>query len=514
LPIAATQPDRHFAMLKIQQFDLKSGKVLTEYDPETKTERPRIKPVEHSYLEHWLDKHDLKATAQLSVANFYEGVTDRDRQRQEEQNRILVFTNGKKGYFTDRETANLIVNGDVDRGIEPIYAANQDAAHNLVAYGSLVSSDGIASTVRSNVRILVIDDEARNPNEPIVDWNGQPLDPVDVDRILDKMGDGTMLVSSDLMQSLRSEGETDLTTTVTQFRAATPDFPGIAKGTAGVSGWCEYLAVDAIVSKNDIKGDDGRFSTPGIKELTEFWVNRKADAEYGEQSVGPQVKGCLPEATIGEFNPEMLRQGEALAAVANDSQALAQKYITAKERHQSDDRIDPIAALLKADPNGLLVGFERVNRELERFLRNERLDLATHGIEVSSAMAQHHNALKPWEVANKDLPQGAIVAYYRSPFANVGSAAIGINNHQALHHNDPEAHAKEGVAYLHPWTAKQVAVTDFDRDTNGYFVGFVPTDDRAIAPQLRTQLAEVESLPYAQQYEAGRAAIAALIEDY
>jgi hypothetical protein len=511
-------------MLKIQQFDIKSGKALTEYDPETKTEKPRIKAVEHSYLEHWLDKHGLNDTDQLAVANFYEGVTDRDRQRQEEQNRILVFTNGKKGYFTDRDTANLIVNGDPDHGIQPIYAANQDSAHNLVAYGSLVSSDGLTSAVRSAVRILVIDDEARNPGE-IWDWEDNPLDPVDVDRILDKMGDGTMLVSFDLMQSLRSDDEinadVNLKNTVTQFRAASPDFPGIAKGTAGVSGWCEYLAVDAIVAKNDIKGDDGRFSTPGIKVISELWVNRKADAEYGEQSVGPQVKGCLPEATIGEFNPEMLSKGETLAAVANDPPALAQKYIEAKEKlHQKENRVDPIAALLKADPNGLLIGFERVNRELERFLRNERLDLATHGIEVPSAMAQHHNALKPWEVANKDLPQGAIVAYYRSPFANVGSAAIAINNHRALRHDDPEAHEKDGVAYMHPWTAKHVAVTDFDRDTNGYFVGFIPTngDDRGIgstiAQQLREQLADVGDLPFAQQYEAGRAAIANLIEDY
>jgi hypothetical protein len=512
-------------MLKIQQFDIKSGKVLTEYDPETKTEQPRIKQVEHSYLEHWLDKHGLQDTAQLAVANFYEGVTDRDRQRQEEQNRILVFTNGKKGYFADRETADLIVNGDADRGIEPIYAANQDAAHNLVAYGSLVSSDGLASTVRSDVRILVIDDEARNPGGIVRDWEDHPLDQSDIDRILDKMGDGTMLVSFDLMQSLRSDDEisanANLKTTVTQFRAASPDFPGIAKGTAGVSGWCEYLAVDAIVSKNDIKGDDGRFSTPGIKTISELWINRKSDAEYSQQSVGPQVKGCLPEATIAEFNPETLRKGEALAAVANDPQALAQKYIEAKEQlHQKENRIDPIAALLKADPNGLLVGFERVNRELERFLRNERLDLATHGIQIPSAMAQHHNALKPWEVANKDLPQGAIVAYYRSPFANVGSAAIAINNHRALRHDDPEAHEKDGVAYMHPWTAKHVAVTDFDRDTNGYFVGFVPTDgdDRGIgstiAQQLRDQLADVGGLPFTQQYEAGRAAIANLIEDY
>jgi hypothetical protein len=521
-------------MLKFEQFDVKSGKSLTTYNPELDTEVTAYKEVEHSYLEHWLDRHGLKESAQLYVANFYEGVNDRDRLRLEAQDRFLVFTNGKKGYFTDSATASLIVNGDPQQGIEAIYAADQDAAHNMVAYGSLVNSDGMASTLRSDVRLLIIDDETRDTGGIVLNYAGDPLEAEDLDRILDKMGDGTMLVSSDLMANLRTPEEValgiSLETTVTQFRAASPDFPGIAKGTLGTSGWCEYLGVDAIVSRNDIKGDDGRFAALGIKAVHTFWVNRKSDGDYGEQSVGPQVKGTIPEATVQEFNPEMLRKGQALAAIAVDHFALAQTYIQAKESSVALDlgeegldpepmggrrSPDPIAELLKADPNGLLVGMERVNRKLEEFVRGQRVDLATNGIEVPSAMAQHHSALKPWEVANKDLPQGAIVAYYRSPLANVGSIAIAVNNHRALHREDPEAHRKEGVAYLNPWTAKQVAVTDFDRDTNGYFVGFVPTsgDVNTIAEQLRRQLADVASLPLAEQYEAGRMAIGALIED-
>jgi hypothetical protein len=516
-------------MLKFEQFDVKSGKSLTTYDPALDSEVTAYKEVEHSYLEHWLDQHGLKESAQLYVANFYEGVNDRDRLRLEAQDRILVFTNGKKGYFTDRETANFIVNGDEQQGIEAIYTADQDAAHNMVAYGSLVNSDGMASTLRSDVRILIIDDDARDVGGPVLNHAGEILGQEDLDRILDKMGDGTMLVSSELMANLRTAEEialgVSLETTVTQFRAASPDFPGIAKGTMGTSGWCEYLGVDAIVSRNDIKGDDGRFAALGVKELHTFWVNRKSDGEYGEQSVGPQVKGTIPEATVQEFNPEMLRKGQALAAIAIDHFALAQAYIQAKESSvamdQGEEGIDPetkrspdpIAELLKADPNGLLVGMERVNRKLEEFVRGQRVDLATNGIEVPSAMAQQHSALKPWEVANKDLPQGAIVAYYRSPLANVGSIAIAVNNPRVLHQEDPEAHRKAGVAYMNPWTAKQVAVTDFDRDTNGYFVGFVPTAGAVneVAEQLREQLAALASLPPAEQYEAGRMAIGALI---
>ena len=53
------------------------------------------------------------------------------------------------------------------------------------------------------------------------------------------------------------------------------------------------------------KGDDGTLSELGIKEVSQFWINRKSDGKYGEQVVGPQVKGCIPEATLTEFNPRL-----------------------------------------------------------------------------------------------------------------------------------------------------------------------------------------------------------------
>jgi hypothetical protein len=125
-------------------------------------------------------------------------------------------------------------------------------------------------------------------------------------------------------------------------------------------------------------------------------------------------------------------------------------------------------------------------------------------------MAQHHAQLKPWEVANKNLPDGAIVAYYRSPFPNVGAAAIGINNTQVLKTEDPEAFSKSGVAYMNPWTAKNIAITDFDRDANGYFVGYL-AEDQDLPQQIREALAHTIDLPASDQYEAGRVKFAELI---
>ena len=97
--------------MNIIQIDLKTGKVLQQTNPETLVLEPKLKLVGHSYLETWLKHHGLN-DAQFYVADFYDGIVDQDRQRLEEDGKILVFTNGKKGYFTDRDTAKLMTEGD------------------------------------------------------------------------------------------------------------------------------------------------------------------------------------------------------------------------------------------------------------------------------------------------------------------------------------------------------------------------------------------------------------------
>lgn len=559
-------------MLNITEFDAKTGTIIQEFDPATQTSHPKQKQVEHSFLEHWLQSNGIE-NAQLFLGKFYDCVSDNDRQRLESVDKVLVFSNGRTGYFTDSETARLITQGDSERNIQSIYAADRNTAHNLVAYGSLIVSDGISSTVVSSAtagrkaRILVIDDVARSHGDTALrDRNNRPISPEDLNQLYDKMGDGTMLVAAPVMKRLltaseveqaiaaaqkKVDFEADVTeiadiywqegtfkgssipveadeainkrlnylthTTVTQFRAATPNLPGMVKGTLATSRWCERLGVDAIISKNDIKGDDGILSQPGIKEVDEFWINRKSDGKYNEQVVGPQVKGCIPEATLTEFNPQMLARAEELAAVAVDPRRLGKYYLDQKDKQREvlenegvDEQSDWLYEVLKADQFGQLDQFSKINYELDRYLRGERVDLAVGGIYVPSAMAQHHAQLMPWEICNKDLPHGAIVVYYRSPFPNVGAAAIAVNNTEILEQADPEAFRKEGVAYLNPWTAKHVAITDFDKDANGYFVGYLPAVDD-VPNQIRAQLASTVEQSPAKQYEAGRSLFGQLI---
>jgi hypothetical protein len=462
-------------MLHLDQFDIKTGKsVQVDLNGQPQT---ALKPVEHSYLEYWLAINGIDA--QFSVARFYKGVNDADRSRLESEGKHLVFTSGSDGYFTDRATAQLMTLGS--NTVAPIYAGDSNSPHNMVAYGGLISSDGVASTALSFVRLLVIDDERRTyGTAPLIDKSGQTISSAQLALLYDKMGDGTMLVSEGTMRALQTPEEreqivartvekldlsNDITLmvqeltqleaiataterqeialarrTVVQFRAASPDLSGIAKGTMTSSAWCDRLGVDAIISVSDIKGADQSLLTPGIKQVSNFWINRKTQAQYGEQSVGPQVKYTIPEATQNEFNPRIQQQAEEFAQVAGDLDALSQRYIAQKAHAQErpsellDDgaaqtqRSDWLSDVLTADKYGQLTGQAQVVRGLSRYARGEWLRLAESGISVPSAMAQHHSQLKPWEVCNKDLPHGAIVAYYRSPFPNVSAAAIAINN--------------------------------------------------------------------------------------
>ena len=587
-------------MLQFQEFDLKTGKDLTDPAPED-NRTPKVKSVENCYLEKWLQTHRIEPQS-LYVANFYNGVNDSDRLRLEARGKYLICTSGKSGYFTDRLTAELIAKGDSSRGVRPIYADGKRSAHNAVAYGSLIVSDGkaAAQTKSGNTRILIIDDEQRASGAaPLHDREGRKIPTKELAHLYDKMGDGTMLTSTKLLRGLLLDKEVllaidrglqhsedvvddelgdlgewidtafgdsydpdlagkllkeyqhtgritnyfvDLQTAQTiernidriarsavlQFRAATPDLPGIAKGTVASSSWCERLGVDAIVSTNDIKGDDGRLKQPGIVELESFlWVNRKIKAEYSNQSVGAQVKGTIPEATLNELNPMMAAKAAELAELAVDNWQVATKFVAKEEARRERELVidtpegidgvddeEPrnnratLATLLKADKYGQLTQLPNISRQLNKSLRRDRLDVATSGIVVPAAIAQHHTKLEPWEVCNRDLPHGAIVAYYRSPFPNVGAAAIAINNLEVLRDRDPEAFDKRGVAYMNPWTAKHIAITDFDGDRNGFFVGYLANDD--LPGQLRDRLSELP-VSGGERYEAGRAVLAQII---
>lgn len=115
---------------QIGQIDVKTGQDL--YEPIDGTQKRQFKEVENSYLDHWLKTHGIEA--EFFTGKFYDGVNEADRQRLEDEGKVLAFTNGRSGYFTDPNTARLMTEGDAERGIEPIYAGDRNSPHNFVAY--------------------------------------------------------------------------------------------------------------------------------------------------------------------------------------------------------------------------------------------------------------------------------------------------------------------------------------------------------------------------------------------
>jgi hypothetical protein len=600
-------------MLQCIELDLKSGKVLTQTHPETKAVEPRVREIEHCGLEYWLACRGVES--QWWFIDYYNGGNDTDRLLLEAEGKFLAFTNGAtKGYFTDEATLQALIYGDPSAKLAPFFAADKNAAHNGIAYGSLGVSDGyqsvevshhpvwentISPCSQTGVRLLVINDEDRSHGDlPLYDLQGQEIPAADLEKLYDKMGDGTLLTSSQVLQQLytseelnsiigramsrslnrwdespvgamldaafggteidlklveqleaqfRRTGSTQCDwmpepiskqidqainratdKLVSQFRAFSPDFPGQIKGMMSTSSWCRRLGVDFIISSNDVKGDDGVLTAPGVHEVERFWINRKTDATYSKQQVGPQIKGCIPESTLHELNPKIKARQAEFQKIVESPQKLATHYVTkGKERSEqvNESEIeeanelgdvlsdagetqiskskDWVRDVLVSDPLGWTVGLQAINSVLEGFIRRQRVDLAVNGIEIPSATAQHHSLLKPWEICNKSLPQGAVVVYYRSPFPNVGAAAIGINNLSVIREKDPEAFSKDGVSYLNPHTAKNIAITDFDGDKNAYFMGYLANDQSL--PDLMRQVMEVGSLlPASEQYEMAR----------
>ncbi|MEM8715549.1 MAG: hypothetical protein AAGE92_07180, partial [Cyanobacteria bacterium P01_G01_bin.4] len=231
------------------RIDVKTGLIL--YETIEAVQQPKQKEADHSYLEHWLKANGL--TAQFYTGKFYDGVNDADRLRLETEGRVLVFTNGQDGYFTDPETARLMTMGDGKRGITPIYAGGQDSPHNFVAYGSLVASDGIASTVVHSARILVIDDERRaHGDEPLLDKYGRTIPQSQLEKLYDKMGDGTMLVSQDLMRDCVTPQEReDIAAKVFEQADISPDITALAQEVPQTDAAIESIErqVDALAGR-------------------------------------------------------------------------------------------------------------------------------------------------------------------------------------------------------------------------------------------------------------------------
>lgn len=487
--------------MKFRQIDLKTGQELPIPS----------KTVEHTYLE--LKIGSTVDRSKLAVGKMYDGITDRDIERLQEQGLHMILANGRSAYFGDRAIAEKVS--------QEIFTNHSDA----VAYGSIPVSEAKTSIYKESARILIIDDETLSQDPAIgtytADWGQQPiilgngiiLSDKAMGAIASKLGDCYSLISSDLANQLQAEPDRPF-----QFRAGVPEWQGVFKGTCRSSLLCQALEVDGIIAKSSIKGDN-KTTTTGIHNVSLFWA-RKEDAKFTEQKLGTQALVFFPEGVQADVLPKLKIKSERLAEAQSDPRKVAQLYIERHEKRQQQRQeetverdniyqiIEPELALevglsiqentkannfeqpenpsvneqykdwlydiLKADlidgGHCQVLEMEDIAKRLREFLQSEWQEVATGGLYVPSAIAQPHNQLQEGEVSFTGLPDGSEVAIYRSPVANAANFDVFTNNLTVLRELDPEAYMQKGVCYLNPNDAKRLVI-DFDGDR----VGIIPS---------------------------------------
>ena len=495
--------------MEFRQIDLKTGQDLPLPS----------KTVEHSYLELKIGK-DIEPS-KLAVGKMYDGITERDIERLQEQDLYLILANGRTAYFGDRAIAEKVS--------QEIFTNHSDA----VAYGSLPVSEAKTSIFKEQARILIIDDETLNKEpatgiyqadwgkEPITLNNGITISDKAMGLIASKLGDCYSLISPDLATQLQAEPNRPF-----QYRAAVPEWQGVIKGTCRASLLCQALEVDGIIAKSSIKGDN-KTTTTGIHEISLFW-SRKEDAKFTEQKLGTQALVFFPEGVQADVLPKLKIKAERLAEAQSDPRKVAQLYIERHEKRQQQrqeetgDRdnitqiIEPELALelglspqenttaneieretvtspneeyqdwlydiLKTDliegGHCQVLEMEDIAKRLREFLQSEWQEVATGGVYVPSGIAQPHNQLQEGEVSFTGLPNGAEVAIYRSPVANAANFDVFTNNLTVLRELDPEAYRQKGVCYLNPNDAKRLVI-DFDGDRVGIIPSQLTPDQQA-----------------------------------
>jgi hypothetical protein len=294
--------------MKFRQIDLKTGQELP-IPPKT---------VEHTYLE--LKIGSTVDPNKLAVGKMYDGITDRDIERLQEQGLHMILANGRSAYFGDRAIAEKVS--------KEIFTNHSDA----VAYGSIPVSEAKTSIYKESARILIIDDETLSQDPATgtysADWGQQPitlsngiiLSDKAMGAIASKLGDCYSLISPDLANQLQAEPDRPF-----QFRAGVPEWQGVFKGTCRASLLCQALEVDGIIAKSSIKGDN-KTTTTGIHEVSLFWA-RKEDAKFTEQKLGTQALVFFPKGVQADVLPKLKIKAERLAEAQSDPRKVAQLYI-------------------------------------------------------------------------------------------------------------------------------------------------------------------------------------------
>ncbi len=393
---------------------------------------------------------------------------------QEYQGMNLQLSSGRRMYFLDQPVR------------EKVYPSPSDGA----AYGSLLFTPCQKFSVLKKVRVLVVNDLTGETNGI--------LPPEQAKRLV---GDCYGKMSLSLAEQLTERKNAPF-----QFRLGIKpqeEFSvyRIAKGTLAPDARLETLTstvrrqgdkikirYDLILPTSSFKGRKGQDAIQPGEYILDVGIGVKSLAEYGKQSLGPQVLVNYPKGVKEDLLPVLQMKAIDLVNSQKNIYSLAEHFVKAyKERakfktdivSENDEEIFSFSDGLEGETeeiktneknlydllekdlkhHGQLLEHPYVVGELQKFLQRQWKDIALgRAIKFQSALAQPNQDLDSDEVCVPRMPDGAELIITRSPLVNSNGVIVLKNRHI------PELMRLDGCIHINPATAAKHLQADFDGD--------------------------------------------------
>ena len=382
----------------------------------------------------------------------------------------LQLSSGKRMYFADKPIR------------EAIYPRASDGA----AYGSLLFTPCKEFFDLRELRVLVVDDLSGENDGILPQEQAKAL-----------VGDCYGKMSLYLAQKLTGKENSPF-----QFRLGIKPQKNnslyrVAKGTLAPDKRLETLTsrvlkidgkykmgYDLVLPTSSFKGRKGLDAIAPGEHILDIGIGVKSIAQYGKQSLGPQVLLNYPRAVKEDLLPILKKDISELADKQSNIYSLAQYFLkTYQERSKlqneylaggddlpflsnldlpiEESRENNLYELIKQDleHHAQLLEHPYIVEELEKFLQRQWSDLALgRTIKFQSALAQPSYSLNLDQVCIPRMPDGALLIVTRSPLVNSNGVILLKNRHL------PQLMNIDGCIHIHPATAAQHLQADFDGD--------------------------------------------------
>lgn len=237
------------------------------------------KSADHTYLEALIRDRVVIGDAKLYTAKMYKGVIAEDLNRLKEQGIHLVLSNGGTAYFADAQTAEMLNS--------KMFQSFSDA----VAYGSIPVSHANSSIIKTQGRVLVIDDEAKGGPDwgitPILRSDGTEVNIASVQKAANSLGDCYGLVSREMHGSLNARTIVEAANVPVAHISTIEALDRDDLNSAVMFEVAESLGLDGDLAKGFLNYKDENFKVQARRDGTTVvkWQITQIQADLTERSI-------------------------------------------------------------------------------------------------------------------------------------------------------------------------------------------------------------------------------------